>query len=450
MGNDKKIYQKKIIKDKDRTSETEEHPDTNLKKITLPDFTSQSSEGGDYTDHTAEEINPTQRDIQQASAPMGIDSSGFPVYVDWSQMAIVTNRLYGGRTREGIKNDFDFTKILLSGHYICLNCHKLYDFYSERCDTCGSLTTARFNKNPEKTKRKPFKATIINPVTDHAINFYVKPYPELPRAFEYIRDLCEKSKEQLQEVPGTRLKSAGQHLPGIYAYKTEIDNLREPFAQWLNNEYCYDGGYNQTIFQYVTHEPEIYTIYSKTYTVVTNYLERLKLIRLQLWYELYHSIGGLGDFKSIKKVTIDKQEYIKLSVPDAAGYYSYAATHPPSNKIILILSPEPDPELDAVEDIQPVKIGRSDRVKAQLNLSKKNILYESFKKAYHALIFEKDDLIIVIPQEKSFIFPMDIDDLKKWDKYYSIMAGSTLSERNPSGPTRMYKEYDLDDFYSEF
>jgi len=96
-----------------------------------------------------------------------------------------------------------------------------------------------------------------------------------------------------------------------------------------------------------------------------------------------------------------------------------------------------------------VKIGRSENVPARMNLSPKNILYEPFKEAIHALIFNKDELIIVIPQDKSFIFPLEPDDLKKWDKYKSILAGDTLSEKNPSGPTNMYMEWDLDDYFDD-
>lgn len=446
----KKKYKKKPIKQKDRISETEEIQDSKIHQITLADFSSESAAGGDYVDHTSEEINLVQRDIRQESAPVGIDSSGFDVHVDWTQMAIDRRKkyLYGGRTREGIKDRFNFIKYFLSRRYICLNCHKLYDLYTERCYACDSLTTTIFNQ--PTLKKEKISIPKFNHWTGEIIGYYQRSvFNEVPQAFEHIRELSEKSKLQLEEVPGTRLKSAGQKLPGIHAHEKEINNLREPFAQWLNDRYC-RGEHQQAMFQYVTQKPETYTIYSKTYTVVTNYLERLKLIRLQLWYDLYHIIGGLGDFKDIKKVTIDKKKYIKLSIPDIEGYYSYTAKHPPSNKIILILSPEPDPELDAVEDIQPVQIGRSDRIKKRLNLSRKNILYEPFKKAYHALIFEKDDLKIVIPQEKSFIFPLDVDDLKKWNKYYSILAGSTLSERNPSGPSNMYKEWDMDDYYSEF
>lgn len=437
MVNDKKVYpkkeyRKKTVKQKDRTSKSEEHPETNLKQKTFADFSSQSTAGGDYVDHTAEEIAPVQRDIHQASIPEGIMSNGMPVEVPWDQMAIDRRKkyLYGGRTREGIKDRFNFIKILLSRRYICLNCHKLYKKYTERCYHCDSLTTTIFNQ--PTLKKEKISIPIFNRWTGEIIGYSQRIiFNEVPRAFEYIHDLSEKSLLQLEEVPGTRLKSSGQKLPGIYAYKTEIDKLRKPFAEWLNKRYI-NGSINQPIFEYVEYKPENYTIYSKTYTVVTHYLKQLKLIRLQLWNQLYSSIGGLGDFKDIKKRTIDKRDYIKLSVPGTEGYYSHTATHPPSNKTILILSPGPDPELDAVEDIQPIKIARSDRVKKPLNLSRKNILYKPFKKAYHALIFEKNELKIIIPQEKSFIFPMEAADLKKWDEYNSINAGRTLSERNPS------------------
>lgn len=445
----KKKYKKKPIKQKDRISETEEIQNAKVNKTILADFSSESTAGGDYVDHTAEEINPIQRDIHQQSAPTGFINDGFgdaPVDVDWSQMAIDKRkkRLYGGRTREGIKEQYNFTSGFLGRKYICLNCHRLYTLEEERCYHCNSVTTAKFNKKKIKKKRTTRSRRIYNDYyTDKYPEFH-NPYAEFSRAFKYIRDLTEKPLLQLEEVPGTRLKSSGQKLPGIYAYKNEINALREPFAQWLNK-----GG-DQAIFHHVAYKPENYTIFDKTYTVVTHYLEQLKLIRLQLWYQLYSSLGGLGSFEDIKKVSMDKKKYIKVSVPDAEGYYSYTAKHPISDKTILILSPEPEPLLDAVEDIQPIKIGTSDQVKKQLNLSKKNILYEPFKNAIHALIFKRDELIIVIPQEKSFIFPMEEDDLKKWDKYKSINAGETLSERNPSGPTRMYIEYDMDDFYSEF
>lgn len=451
----KKKYKKKPIKgiDKEQVSESEEHPDSTLNQSTMADFSDDISEGGDYVDHTAEEVDPVQRDILQQSAPVGYigsDDIG-SVDVDWNQMAIDKRkkRLYGGRTREGIKRSYNFVKDLLFGKYICLNCHKLFNYKTERCPNCNSYTTAFFNSKPIK---KDY--SILESIEDDYARRQQKKYIDNVEYFDtecrglkYIHVMAEgKSLQELKEVPGTRLKSSGRGLPGKDAYAKEIDALRKPFAAWLNDR---QGGSGQTIFKYVEKKPENYTIYDKTYTVVTTYLERLKLIRLQLWYELYHSLGGLGDFKDIKKVTIDKQDYIKLYIPESEGFYPYTAKHPASDKTILILSPTPDPELDAVEDIQPVKIGRSETVPARMNLSKKHILYEPFKEAIHALIFNKDELIIVIPQEKSFIFPLEPDDFYKWSGYESIISGATLSERNPSGPTNMYIEWDADDFYDE-
>lgn len=452
----KKKYKKKPIKgiDKEQVSESEEHPDYKVPQVTLADFSTEISEGGDYVDHTAEEIDPVQSDIQQQSAPVGyVDGDGIdmPVDIDWTQQAIDKRkkRLYGGRTREGIKRQYNFVKNFLAGRYVCLSCHKLLNFKTERCPNCNSYTTAIFNSKPVK-KDYSILESIEDRYERRSMKEYIDNYQYFDtesRGLKYIYDLAEvKSLLQLKEVPGTRLKSSGLGLPGKDAYQNEINNLRKEFAEWLNNKSYATG---QSIFWYAPQQPEIHTIYDKTYTVVTHYLERLKLIRLQLWYQLYSSIGRLGDFKDIKSITIDKNKYLKIYIPDAAGYYPYAAKHLPSDKIILILSPERDPELESVDNIQPVKIGRSDQVPARLNLSTKNILYEPFKEALHALIFNKDELIIVIPQEKSFIFPLEADDFKKWDIYDSINAGDTLSEKNPSGPTNMYKEWDMDDFYDE-
>ena len=456
----KKKYKKKVIKQKHRISEAEEHPEHDVQLDLFADIAGESTKGGDYVDHTAEEVDPVQRDIQHDSVPVGYIGTSeydFPTDVDWSQQAIDTRkkRLYGGRTREGIKNQFNFTSGLLNNKYVCLNCHRLYKYQEKRCYHCNSLTTAVFNKKSTKKKKTtiPIFSKNNGKIFGHEITkgreeivgYETIIYTEEPRAFEYIRELTEKPLLQLEEVPGTRLKSSGKKLPGIYAHKDDIDKLRIPFTEWLNDGWSY----GQTVFRYAAYKPERYTIYDKTYTVVTNYLERLKLIRLQLWNQLYSSIGGLGDFKDIKKVTFDKNMYIKLSIPDAAGYYPYSAKHPASNKMILILSPEPEPEFDACEDIQPVKIGRSDQVLKRLNLSPKNILYDQFKEAIHALIFHKDKFIIVIPQEKSFIFPLVPEDLNKWDTYYLINFGGTLNERNPSGPTKSYIEWDLDDYYDE-
>lgn len=445
-----KKYKKKAIKEKDQVSETEEVPDGKVQQTLLPDYIGTESEGGDYVNHTAEEVDPVQRDIAQQSAPVGL-LGDFPVEVDWSQMAVDKRkkRLYGGRTRTRIKNQYNFVNNLLFSTYVCLNCHKLLKYNTERCPYCNSLTTALFNKkNPKKTKHQRVK---YNAFTNELIemgSYYVY---ETPRAFEYMRELSTQPLLQLEEVPGTRLKGSGKKLPGISAHKDVIDKLRKPFAGWLNRRIgWHDNDWiNQTVFVYVANKPQYTTIYDKTYTVVTNYLERLKLIRLQLWYELYHSLGGLGDFKQIKSVTIDKKKYIKLYVPEAEGYYSYSAHHVASDKTVLILSPEPDPELDSVENIQPIQIGRSEKVKARMNLSMKNSLYSGFKEAYHALIFKKDELIIVIPQEKSFIFPFTINDIENWRIHSAIDHGESLDEKNPSGPTRMYIEWDKDDFYDD-
>lgn len=448
----KKKYKKKPIKgiSKEQVSESEEHPDSKLHQLTMADFSGQSSAGGDYVDHTAEEIDPVQRDETQSSAPIGYIND-MPVDIDWSQMAVDKRkkRLYGGRTRNGIKRQYNFVKNFLIGEYICLSCHKLLNFKTERCPHCNAYTTAIFNSKPVK-KDYSILESIEDDYARRSMKRYIDNHQHFDtesRGLKYIYDLAEeKSLLQLKEVPGTRLKSSGLGLPGKDAYQNEINNLRKPFAEWLNNK-SYTTG--QSIFWYAPHQPEIHTIYDKTYTVVTHYLERLKLIRLQLWYQLYSSIGGLGYFKDSKAVTVDKNKYLKISVPDAEGYYSYTAKHPPSDKKILILSPEPEPDLDVVEDIQPVKIGRSDQVKKRMNLSPKHFLYEPFKEAYHALIFHKNELIIVIPQEKSFIFPLSTDDIKKWDKYNYASSGGYLTEKNPSGPTKMYIEWDTDDFYDE-
>lgn len=447
----KKKYKKKPIKgiDKEQVSAAEEHPDSKLHQSTMADFSDDISEGGDYVDHTAEEVDPVQRDEIQSSAPVGYigsDDIG-SVDVDWSQQAIDKRkkRLYGGRTREGIKREFNYVLQLLRNKYVCLSCHKLYNEKIKRCYRCNAYTTSIFNQS--NLKKEKMWVPKVNHYTGEVIGEReISYYPEYPRGLKYIYNLAEnKSLRELKEVPGTGLKNAGVGLPGRNAYEKEIDALRKPFKEWLD----FKHRFGQTIFKYVENKPENYTIYDKTYTVVTTYLERLKLIRLQLWYQLYTVIGGLGDFKDIKKITIDKKNYIKLYVPESKGFYSYTAKHLPSDKTILILSPEPDPELDAVEDIQPVKIGRSENVPARMNLSEKNILYEHFKKAIHALIFYKNDLVIVVPQEKSFIFPNSINDLMNWDVYYSIKDGDTLSEKNPSGPTRMYIEWDMDDFYED-
>jgi len=445
----KKKYKKKAIKEKDQVSETEEVPDGKVQQTLLPDYIEKESDGGDYVNHAAEEVDPVQRDIAQQSAPIGL-LGDMPVDVDWSQMAVDKSkkRLYGGRTSTGIKNQFNFVRNFLFKKYVCLNCHKLLEYKTERCPYCNSLTTMVFNKK-STIKRKVRIMRIRRLQTpigniDMGMDSYVKYIPETPRAFEYIHELSTQPLLQLEEVPGTRLKGSGKKLPGISAHKDIIDKLRKPFAGWLNNEWT-----SQTIFVYAANQPQYTTIYDKTYTVVTNYLERLKLIRLQLWYQLYHSLGGCGDFKQIKSVTIDKKKYIKLYVPEAEGYYSYSAYHAASDKTVLILSPEPEPELDSVENVQPIQIGRSEQVKARMNLSMKNSLYAGFKEAYHALIFKKDEFIIVIPQEKSFIFPFTIHDIKQWREYDSIDNGESLDEKNPSGPTRMYIEWDKDDFYDE-
>lgn len=83
----KKKYKKKAIKEKDQVSETEEVPDGKVQQTLLPDYIGTESEGGDYVNHAAEEVDPVQRDIAQQSAPVGL-LGDFPVDVDWSQMAV--------------------------------------------------------------------------------------------------------------------------------------------------------------------------------------------------------------------------------------------------------------------------------------------------------------------------------------------------------------------------
>ncbi len=55
-----KKYKKKAIKEKDQVSETEEVPDGKVQQTLLPDYIGTESEGGDYVNHAAEEVDPVR------------------------------------------------------------------------------------------------------------------------------------------------------------------------------------------------------------------------------------------------------------------------------------------------------------------------------------------------------------------------------------------------------
>jgi len=244
---------------------------------------------------------------------------------------------------------------------------------------------------------------------------------------------------ELEEIPGTRLKSTGKKLPGVNAYRKEIDELREPLVNLLNR---YQNPMH--FFKYLAEDPGRTSIFDPVHEVVTNYLNRLKLIRLQLWNDLYSTFGGLGTFKEIKKVTIDdkgKYTYIKVRTPkDAINYYPFIANHDLSCKKILILSETNNPLIDTLNDIESIKIGRKETIGSDISLPEKNPLFKPFLDAENALIFEKNSIISVIPQERSWIFPRNVEELKHLFELKHIESYGRSKHLKPS-----LREWDRDE-----
>jgi len=424
---DKKRNKRKDKKKQRDITDGEEHELNKPKKDIVPDYTGKTDTGGDYVKYTTKEDNTSTvandiaKDIEYNSMPaasFGIED--ISNCINWNQMAVDTRkkRLVHGQTRKGVKEWHDFVKELLAGHYICMNCHRLHAMRTDRCYRCNAVTTSYLMPNKIKPKKLRY---------------------EIPKAFDYVHDLIEMPMAELEEIPGTRLKSTGKKLPGVNAYRKEIDELREPLVNLLNR---YQNPMH--FFKYLAEDPGRTSIFDPVHEVVTNYLNRLKLIRLQLWNDLYSTFGGLGTFKEIKKVTIDdkgKYTYIKVRTPkDAINYYPFIANHDLSCKKILILSETNNPLIDTLNDIESIKIGRKETIGSDISLPEKNPLFKPFLDAENALIFEKNSIISVIPQERSWIFPRNVEELKHLFELKHIESYGRSKHLKPS-----LREWDRDE-----
>lgn len=378
------------------------------------DLTGESKKGGDYVKHTSNN-KPDLRMGDLAAIEQtkkGWTETAYNIHaVD--QMA-VDNTRFDTRTRafvrfpgafvgpkpSGLIKRGDLIKWLLSRRYICTRCHFPHDRHYKWCPACSAPVIRR--------------------------------YP--------IYNLIKMDIEELKIIPGTELrnpkngkkiKSTGNFIPGYSAYRRLIEDLRRPLALFLQENF-------RTVIGYHASKEES-ELSPRVGVVVTNYLERLKLIRLQLWNILYDNIGRIGSFTDINSFSLDKSSF-KLSLPaDAVGMKPYFAHHALSDKDIMLLSNDDYLKSDKVKDITPIKISGKDTIKKQrISISKKVPIYNEIKESHHhALIFRNNDYIAVIPQEKSMIFPESPAEL------YDLFALARF--QGPRKVQRKYAVWDIHD-----
>lgn len=383
--NKKKYLKQKPVSafyDKDIFKASKDKPDL------IADLSSESKKGGDYV------VKNTliQQDLRIGDlaaierTKKGWTNRAYNVHaVD--QMAVDNTRFdtrnrvftrfpgaFVGPKPSGLIKKGDIVKMLLSRRYICTRCHFPHDVYYKWCPSCSAPVIRR--------------------------------YP--------IYNLIKMNIEELKIIPGTefrnpkngkKIKNTGNKIPGYSGDRSLIEALRQPLSLYLQENF-------RTMIAYHANKEEG-ELSQRIGVVVTNYLERLKLIRLQLWNMLYDNIGRIGVFSDINDFSLDKSSF-KLSLPaDAVGMKPYIAHFNYGDKDIMLLSHDDYLKSDKLKDIKPMKISGKDTIKKQrISISKKVPIYNEIKESHHhALIFRNDDYIAVIPQEKSMIFPESTAEL---------------------------------------